>query len=222
MNTYCTSDLCRPRGRARPTSASWDQCAFTLTRSGASVDLPGFGRVRSDMSDQAVAQAARGTLGGRAHRTVERDDDRCHRPRRKSDFPSDELRSTRYLDARHPAAWSRDHPGTPRQDVGDVSYKANSFEQNKHSNYHTVISSSTLQCDSDSSYRETNNNRQIQGYLNTLLRLESISPLLTIWVLPCALVINRKPSSFGHGGYFFRVRGVFNKQIVEVLLVKTS
>jgi hypothetical protein len=27
-----------------------------------------------------------------------------------------------------------------------VSYKANSFEQNKHSNYHTVISSSTLQC----------------------------------------------------------------------------
>jgi len=146
VNTYCTSDLCRPRGRARPTSASWDQCAFTLTRSGASVDLPGFGRVRSDMSDQAVAQAARGTLGGRAHRTVERDDDRCHRPRRKSDFPSDELRSTRYLDARHPAAWSRDHPGTPRQDVGDVSYKANSFEQNKHSNYHTVISSSTLQC----------------------------------------------------------------------------
>jgi hypothetical protein len=61
---------------ARPPSASCDRRAFALTCSGAGVDLPGFGRVRSDMSDQATAQAARGALCGRARRSVERDDDR--------------------------------------------------------------------------------------------------------------------------------------------------
>ena len=33
---------------------------------------------------------ARGALGGRGRRTVERDDDRGHRPWRQSDFPSDD------------------------------------------------------------------------------------------------------------------------------------
>jgi hypothetical protein len=39
VNSYYTSDLCRPRGRARPPSASCDLCAFALTRSGDSIDL---------------------------------------------------------------------------------------------------------------------------------------------------------------------------------------
>jgi hypothetical protein len=55
VNTYCTFDLCRPRGRARPTSASCDRRAFALTRSGAGIDLPGFGRGHSNMSDQEDA-----------------------------------------------------------------------------------------------------------------------------------------------------------------------
>jgi hypothetical protein len=41
----------------------------------------------SDHEDDAPA--ARGTLGSRARRTADRDDDR-HRPWRKSDFPSDD------------------------------------------------------------------------------------------------------------------------------------
>jgi hypothetical protein len=90
VNTYRTSDLCRPRGRARPPSASCDRRAFALTHSGAGVDLPGFGRVRSDMSDREDdALAARGALGSCARRTADRDDDH-HRPWRKSDFPSDD------------------------------------------------------------------------------------------------------------------------------------
>jgi hypothetical protein len=90
VNTYRTSDLCRTRGRARPPSASCDRRAFALTRSGAGVDLPGFGRGRSDMSDREDdAPAARGALGSRARRTADRDDD-LHRPWRKSDFPSDD------------------------------------------------------------------------------------------------------------------------------------
>ena len=64
--------------------------AFALTRSGACVDLPGFGRVRSDMSDQEDDQTVRGTLGGCACRTVERNDACGHRPWRKSDFPFDD------------------------------------------------------------------------------------------------------------------------------------
>jgi hypothetical protein len=55
VNTYHTSDLCRPRARARPLGNSYERraerLAFALTRSGAGVDLPGFGRGRSDMSD---------------------------------------------------------------------------------------------------------------------------------------------------------------------------
>ena len=62
VNTYCTSDLCRPSGRARPTSASCDRRVFALTSSGACVDLPGFGRGCSDMSDQEDDQASRGSL----------------------------------------------------------------------------------------------------------------------------------------------------------------
>jgi hypothetical protein len=90
VNTYRTSDLCRPPGRARPPSDYRDRRAFALTRSGAGVDLPGFGRGRSDMSDREDdAPAARGALGSRARRTADRDDDR-HRPWRKSDFPSDD------------------------------------------------------------------------------------------------------------------------------------
>jgi hypothetical protein len=53
VNSYCTSDLCRPRGRARPPSASCDRRTFALTRSGAGIDLPG--RCHSKMSDPADA-----------------------------------------------------------------------------------------------------------------------------------------------------------------------
>jgi hypothetical protein len=89
VNTYCTSDLCRPRGRARPPSHPCVRCAFALTCSGACVDLPGFGRGRSDMSDREDdVLAARGTLGSRTRRSADCDDD-CHRPWRTSDFPSD-------------------------------------------------------------------------------------------------------------------------------------
>jgi hypothetical protein len=41
--TYHTSDLCRPRLRARPPSDPCIRRAFALTCSGAGVDLPGFG-----------------------------------------------------------------------------------------------------------------------------------------------------------------------------------
>ena len=79
VNT-CTSDLCRPRRRARPPSDPWDRRAFALTCSGAGVDLPGFGRGRSDMSDREDdAPAARGALGSRTRRSADSDDDR-HRP----------------------------------------------------------------------------------------------------------------------------------------------
>ena len=44
VNTYRTSDLCRPPGRARPPSAYRDRRVFALTPSGAGVDLPGFRR----------------------------------------------------------------------------------------------------------------------------------------------------------------------------------
>jgi hypothetical protein len=86
MNTYRISDLCRPR--ARPVLA--ERRVFALTRSGAGVDLPGFGRGRSDMSDRDDdGPAARGALGSRARRTAEREDAH-HRPWRTSDFPSDD------------------------------------------------------------------------------------------------------------------------------------
>jgi hypothetical protein len=80
VNTYCTSDLCRPRGRARPPSDPCARRASALTCSGAGVDLPGFGRGRSDMSDcEDDVLAARGALGSRTCRSADRDHDR-HRP----------------------------------------------------------------------------------------------------------------------------------------------
>jgi hypothetical protein len=101
VNTYSTSDLCRPRGRARPPSDSCDRRTFALTRSGAGVDLPGFGRGRIDMSDREDdAPAVRGALGSRARCTADRDDDR-HRPWRKSDFPSDDAALERCLVKSH-------------------------------------------------------------------------------------------------------------------------
>jgi hypothetical protein len=89
VNTYRTFDLCRPPGRSGPPSDPYARRAFTLTCSGAGVDLPGFGRGRSDMSDREDdVLAARGVLDSRTRRSADRDDDR-HRPWRKSDFPSD-------------------------------------------------------------------------------------------------------------------------------------
>jgi hypothetical protein len=80
VNTYCTSDLYRPRGRARPPSDPCSKRAFALTCSGAGVDLPGFGRGRSNMSDcEDDVLAARGALGSRTHRSADRDDAR-HSP----------------------------------------------------------------------------------------------------------------------------------------------
>ena len=90
VNTYRTSDLCRPRARARQPQPRDDRRAFPLTRSGAGVDLPGFGRGRSDMSDREDdGPAARPALGARARRTADREEDQ-HRPCRKSDFLSDD------------------------------------------------------------------------------------------------------------------------------------
>ena len=84
-NIYFSLDLRRPR-RTRSRYR-----ALAITRSGAGVDLPGFGRGRSDMSDREEdAPAARGALGGRARRTADRHVDDRHRPWRKSDFPSDD------------------------------------------------------------------------------------------------------------------------------------
>ena len=80
VNTYRTSDLCRPRARARQPQPRDDRRAFPLTRSGAGVDLPGFGRGRSDMSDREDdVLTAGGTLGSRTRRSADSDDDR-HRP----------------------------------------------------------------------------------------------------------------------------------------------
>ena len=91
VNTYRTSDLCRPPGRARPPSAYRDRSAFALTRSGAVVDLPGFRSGCIDMSDREEdAPASRGALGSRARRTADRHDEDRHRPWRKSNFPSDD------------------------------------------------------------------------------------------------------------------------------------
>jgi hypothetical protein len=56
VNTYCTFDLCRPRGRPCPTSVSCDHRSFSLTRSGDGIDLPGFGRGHTNMSDQEDAR----------------------------------------------------------------------------------------------------------------------------------------------------------------------
>jgi hypothetical protein len=86
VNTYHMFDLCRPRHRLGNRGCR----AFTITRSGACIDLPGFGHGRNDMSDhEDDVQAACGALGSRTRRTADRDDDR-HRSWRKSDFPSDD------------------------------------------------------------------------------------------------------------------------------------
>ena len=84
------SDLCRPQ-RARHRQGP--RRSFAITRSGAGVDLPGFGRDRSDMSDQEDARAAsnaRGASGPRAGNAADRHDERGKRPWRRSEFPSDE------------------------------------------------------------------------------------------------------------------------------------
>ena len=92
VNTYRMSDLCRPQ-RARHRQGP--RRSFAITRSGAGVDLPGFGRCDSDMSDQDDAPAARGGSGNRARRTAARDDERGQRPWRRSEFPSDDATFTR-------------------------------------------------------------------------------------------------------------------------------
>jgi len=105
MTTYRIFDLCRPRARLPP----GERRALAITRSGAGIDLPGFGRARRDMSDREEdapasreedAQASRGTLGSRARRTAEREDGR-HRTWRSSDFPQDEMAFARCLVKAH-------------------------------------------------------------------------------------------------------------------------
>jgi hypothetical protein len=87
-----TSDLFRPRARPPPPSVSGDRRAFAITRRGVGVDLPGFGRRRSDMSDQEDdAPAARNARCGsrpRAGRVPARDDECGRRQWRRSEFPS--------------------------------------------------------------------------------------------------------------------------------------
>ncbi len=76
VNTYRMFDLCRPRHRLGNRGSR----AFTVTRSGAGIDLPGFEHSSSDMSDhEDDAPAARGALGSPTRRTADSDDDR-HRP----------------------------------------------------------------------------------------------------------------------------------------------
>ena len=67
-NTYFSLGLRRPRS----TRSHRD---LAITRSVSCVDLPGFGRGHSDMSDHEDTPASRGGFGGRARRNVERDDD---------------------------------------------------------------------------------------------------------------------------------------------------
>ncbi len=67
VNTYRIFDLCRPRARAHPLGTSHERLAFALTRTGAGVYLPGFGRGSSDMFDsEDDGPVASGALGGRA------------------------------------------------------------------------------------------------------------------------------------------------------------
>jgi hypothetical protein len=102
--------------------------AFALTRSGACVDLPGFGRCRSDMSDQEDAQVVRAVLLDAMTPAVIAPGANpifhLMMPHFNAAVSSriypDEHRSTRGLDARHPAAWSRDHLGTPRRNPGPL------------------------------------------------------------------------------------------------------
>jgi len=78
--------------RTRRPSAYSDRRTFSLTRSGAGVDLPGFGHGRSDMSDQEddapAVRNARGASRPRAGRVPARDDDCGKRQWRRSEFPN--------------------------------------------------------------------------------------------------------------------------------------
>jgi hypothetical protein len=86
VSTYRIFDLCRPRVRARPSGTSHERRSFALTRSGACVNLPGFRRGRSDMSDHDDdGPVARSALGSLARRSADQP-----RPWRTSDFPSDD------------------------------------------------------------------------------------------------------------------------------------
>jgi hypothetical protein len=86
VNTYHIFDLCRPRARVRPLGTSHERRVFALTRSGAGVDLPGFRRCRSDMSDRDDdSPVARCALGSHARHSADQP-----RPWRTSDFPSDD------------------------------------------------------------------------------------------------------------------------------------
>jgi len=73
MNPYCMFDL---------SDLGWTRLgprrSFPVTRSGADVDLPGFGRGRTDMSDQEDTPAAQTARGGSSSRDglALRDDDR--------------------------------------------------------------------------------------------------------------------------------------------------
>jgi hypothetical protein len=67
-------DLCR---HLRDSHSLGPRRAFTVTHSGAGIDLTGSGPARSDMSDHEDDDpAARGDLGSREHRTADDDDDR--------------------------------------------------------------------------------------------------------------------------------------------------
>ena len=71
-NTYFSLGLRRPQSRKVARQVA------SLSHSALAIDLPGFGRVRNNMSDED-APAARGGFGGRACRHVDRDD-YCHCP----------------------------------------------------------------------------------------------------------------------------------------------
>ena len=92
MNPYCMFDLCRPRW-TRHLQGNQGRCTFLVTRNGAGIDLPGFERDRTDMSDQEdtpAAQTARG--GSRSHggHALAREDDHGH-PWSRGDFvPADD------------------------------------------------------------------------------------------------------------------------------------
>ena len=90
------------------------------TRSGAGVDLPGFGRGRHDMSDHDDdAPAARGAIGSRVSSTASRHDEDRHRPLRKSDFPSD--------DAAFERCRVKSHEGFPRQSTASFRSSVSNF-----------------------------------------------------------------------------------------------
>ena len=68
VNTCRIFDLCRPHARACPLPS--DRHAFALTRSGADVDLPGFGCGSSDMSDPTTTAQPSAVLLAATHAAV--------------------------------------------------------------------------------------------------------------------------------------------------------